>query len=78
MNKPTINQLMDEISELKANYRVNMAGAIADATAEIEKRLVSRNQEVNCLLEERAEIATQLYKFGLFLDTDGVIKTLNC
>lgn len=78
MNKqPTIKQLMDELSDLKETYRVNTQSQIADATATINRRLTVLNHEVNHLREERANIANQMYVFGLFLDADGIIKQLN-
>lgn len=77
MNKqPTIQQLMDELSDLKETYRVNTQSQIADATAAINRRLTELNRELNRLCEERANIANQLYAFGLFLDSDDVIKPL--
>lgn len=78
MNKqPTIHQLMDELSDLKETYRVNTQSQIADATAAINRRLTELNREGNRLREERASVATQLYAFGIFLDSDGIVKSLN-
>ena len=74
IKKPTIEQLMDELSDLKETYYVNTQSQIADATAVINRRLTELNREVNLLREERANIANQLYAFGLFLDSDGIVK----
>lgn len=76
MRNITINELIDEIVNLKSNHRVNTASAIAHATELIERRWQVANDELNRLRNERAEVANQLYQFGLYLDTDGTIKRL--